>query len=78
MFGCLEFKKHDYVLIPQGVPYYLKYDNPLEAFEGSKTKRKNAFKAYVKTQMKNFTLGGLVEEYEPPKEEDFKPPKEKS
>ena len=53
-------------------------DNPLEAFEGSKTKRKNAFKAYVKSQMKNFALGGLEEEYKPPKEEDFKPPKEKS
>ena len=53
-------------------------DYPLTAFDGNKTKRKEAFKAYVKTQMKNFTLGGLEEEYVPPKEEDFKPPKEKS
>ena len=53
-------------------------DNPLEAFEGNKTKRKDAFKAYVKSQMENFTLGGLEEEYVPEKVEEFKPPKEKS
>ena len=53
-------------------------DHPLTEFEGNKTKRKDAFKKYVKEQMLNFALGGLEEEYVPPKEEDFKPPKEKS
>ena len=42
-------------------------DHPLqgEEFNGNKTKRKDAFKAYVKEQMKNFQLGGLEEEYKP-------------
>ena len=56
-------------------------DHPLqgEEFNGNQTKRKDAFKAYVKSQMKNFALGGLEEEYVPEKvEEEFKPPKEKS
>ena len=51
-------------------------DHPIqgEEFNGNQTKRKDAFKTYVKEQMKNFQLGGLEEEYVPPEEEDFKPP----
>ena len=43
-------------------------NNKLEKFGGDKQKRADAFKTYVQDQMKNFTLGGLEEVYEPSKE----------
>ena len=56
-------------------------DHPLTEYDGNKTKRKDAFKAYVKEQMKNFALGGLEEEFDKSlieEDADIKPPKEKS
>ena len=40
-------------------------ENSLEKFNGDKTARAKAFEAFVKEQMKNFSLSGLEEAYKP-------------